>query len=188
MLSPNVLEARGPVGPQQRGLRRSLLFDLSAPVPTGGVPLGVVRDHEAYIWVWYRRDPVTNQVITFRELSVSDSVHQVERIEMHFRVKGTLHVLQMGPFVEGQGGDSRWPIGMHGHGTTMGTIVHPATSLWIVSAPTGSVARLWSFEDRSRPVDRGLYFFSLQLRFVALPGGADGVCVPHPSTCSYMRP
>jgi hypothetical protein len=189
VLAPSVLEARGPIGPERPGFRRSLLFDLSAPVPgTGAVSHGVVRDHEAYIWIWYRRDPRTDQVRTFRELTVSDSVHDVERIEMHFRVNGILHVLQMGPFVEGQGGGSVWQTGLHGNGTTMGTMLHPSPGLWIVRAPEGSLARLWSFEDRAHPVDRGLYSFSLQIRFALLPGGANGACVATPSTCAQLRP
>jgi hypothetical protein len=137
--------------------------------------------------VWYRRDPQTDHVSAFRELPVSDSAHRVERIEMHFRVNGVLHFLQMGPFVEGQGGGGDWRTGVHGAGTTMGTLIHARENLWIVSAPAGSVARLWSFEDRARPIDRGLYQFSLQMRFAGLPGYEAGACIPYPAMCATFR-
>ena len=180
--------ARGPLGPSRPGFRRSLSFDLSQPVPgSGAVTRGVVRDNEAYLWIWYRRDPATDRVTTLREISVSDSVHNLERIEMHFRINGVLHVLQMGPFVEGQGGAGPWFTGIHGDGTTLGSLTHPHPDLWRVTAPSGSVARLWSFEDRTRPLNRGLYRFSLNVKFAKLPGGANGVCVPT-LRCSWLRP
>lgn len=181
-------EARGPIGNPDPSLRRFLSFDLSNPVPGGGGrPLGVISDNEAYIWIWFKRDPETDRVTTFREIAVSDSIHQVERIEMHFRVNGVLHELQMGPFVEGQGGAGAWYTGVHGDGTTMAQFLHPANGLWIVRAPAGSVARLWSFENRARPVDRGTYVFSLDMEFLALPGAPNGACVPVPSTCRRRR-
>lgn len=177
-------EGRGPIGPEREGLRRSLSFDLSAPVAgSDATGRGVVRDNEAYIWIWYRRNPSTDRVTTVREIDVSDSVRHVERIEMHFRIGGVLHVLQMGPFVEGQGGAGAWLTGMNGNGTSLGQLIHSSTSSWIVRAPPGSVARLWSFEDRAHPIDRGLYEFSLQIQFTAIPNGPSGACVPS-LTCS----
>lgn len=177
-------DLRGPIGPVSDAFRRSLSFDLSAPVPGSGArPLSVISDNEAYVWIWYMRDPDTDQVRTFRELPVSDSVHSIERVEMHFRINGVLHELQMGPFVEGQAGASQWYTGVHGDGTTLAQFVHPATNLWIIRAPEGSVARLWSFENRARPVDRGLYYFPLELHFRGMPGGGNGSCVPNPSSC-----
>ncbi len=177
-MSP-LTEGRGPIGPVREGPRRALVFDLSTPIAgTGAQPLGVIRDNEAYIWVWYRRDSSTDRVTTVREISVSDAWHSVERIEMHFRVAGVLHVLQMGPFVEGQGGAGPWYTGMNGVGTSLGQLAHPTSATWIVQAPSGSIARLWSFEDRTRPIDRGLYRFSLYIRFASIPSGPIGGCVP----------
>lgn len=178
---------RGPMGPIREGFRRSLAFDLSDPVTgSGATPQGIISDNEAYVWIWYRRDSTTDRVTTVREIAVSDSVHNVERIEMHFRIDEVLHVLQMGPFVEGQGGAGVWFTGMHGEGTSLARLVHPTPEVWIVSASPGSLARLWSFEDRTRPIDRGLYHFSLSLRFTALPTGAMGGCVPT-LTCSWIN-
>jgi hypothetical protein len=182
MVPPN--DFRGPIGPANPALRRSLAFDLSRPVGGSGArSLGVVRDNAAYIWIWYRRDPATDRIITFRTLGVSDSVYPAERIEMHFRIGGILHILQMGPFVEGQGGGADWYTGFHGAGTSIGQLTHPGIGSWIVRAPPGSVARLWSFEDRTKPVDRGLYNFTMQIRFTDFPGGARGSCVPRPESC-----
>jgi len=188
-LSPSVLEARGPIGRTPGGLRRSIAFDLGRPVAgSGAAARGLVRDPEAYIWVWHRRDPATGHVRTTRELDVDDSTsHVAERVEMHFRIDGVLHVLQMGPFVEGGGGSAIWRTGMHGNGTSTARIRRPARDVWIVEAGAEDRARLWSFENRSVPVDRGLYHFPLRLRFVALPGGAGGACVPMPATCEGLR-
>jgi hypothetical protein len=177
-------QARGPIGPYRDFFRRSITFDLTKPVlASGAKDLGVVSDNEAYVWIWHRRIPETGQVITFRELPPSEVVHPVERIEMHFRIGGVLHILQMGPFVEGQGGAPAAYTGMHGEGTTLGEYIHPTTGEWIVRAPTGSVARLWRFDDRAKPTDQGLYAFSLQLRFFDFPDGPRGACVPYPQTC-----
>jgi hypothetical protein len=74
---------------------------------------------------------------------------------------------------------------MHGNGTSTGQLVHPSPELWIAHAPRGSLARLWSFEDRAKPVDRGLYRFSLSMRFMMLPGGAMGSCIPT-LTCPWI--
>jgi hypothetical protein len=183
MLSP-LGDARGPLGATNPTFRRSLSFDLTRPVPESGArSVGTVSDNEAYTWIWYKRDPETDRVSTFRELGVSDSIHMVERVEIHFRIDGVLHELQMGPFVEGQGGATQWYTGVHGDGTTLAQFIHPENNVWIVRAPPGSRARLWSFENRARPVDRGLYFFPLELRFRGMPGGAAGACVPTPSSC-----
>jgi HEAT repeat protein len=177
-------DGRGPIGPTDSSFRRSLAFDLSSPVQASGArPRGTVTDNEAYIWIWYKRDPATDQVTTFRELPVSDRPHSIERVEMHFRINGVLHELQMGPFVEGQGGATQWYTGVHGDGTSLAEIIHPAREQWIVRASSGSVARLWSFENRARPVDRGLYNFSFELQFHGMPGGATGNCIPYPTTC-----
>lgn len=177
-------DARGPIGPVDDRYRRSLSFDLSRPVlASSATPLGIVTDNEALIWIWYKRDPTTDQVSTFRELGVGDQVHAIERVEMHFRINGVLHELQMGPFVEGQGGATQWYTGVHGQGTTLAQFIHPERGLWIVRAPEGSVARLWRFENRARPVDLGLYGFSFELHFMGIPGGASGSCVPVPASC-----
>jgi hypothetical protein len=184
MLSPSAVDVRGPLGPEPTGFRRSLGFDLTNPVPgSGASTLGVARDHEAYIWIWFRRDPQTERVITFRELTVSDSIHTVERIEMHFRVDGVLHILQMGPFVEGQGGGAAWYTGMHGEGTSLGTVQHSSPNDWTVRASADSKARLWRFDDRAQPVDQGLYYFGLDMRFTSAPESPAGGCLPRPSTC-----
>ena len=176
---------RGPYGPETHSLRRSFSFDLSKALPNSGSrPLGVIKDDEAQIHIWYKRDFGTSQIISFQTLDVSDSVHAVERIEMHFRVNGVLHELQMGPFVEGQGGGGPFYTGVNGRGTTLGEFVHPVENVWMVRAGPSSIARLWSFEDPARPIDRGLYAFSLQIRFTTFPGGPNQSCVPDPAKCS----
>ena len=103
---------------------------------------------------------------------------------MRFRVNGVLHYLQMGPFVEGQGGSDAWAqTGITGDGTTMGAVIHPSPGVWVIRAREGSIARLWSFEDRAHAVDRGLYSFSLQIRFTAFPHGAEHCEAYKPWTC-----
>lgn len=175
---------RGPLGPNVSQLRRSVVFDLSRPVQSSGaIPHRLIRENEAQIWIWYRRDPRTNEVISVRQVDVSDSVHVVERVELRFRVNGVLHFLQMGPFVEGQGGGEAWMTGVTGDGTTTAQLIHPANDVWIVTAPPGSIGRLWSFEDRAHAKDRGLYSFSFQIRFVGYPSGPDPCLVENPSSC-----
>jgi HEAT repeat protein len=163
---------RGPMGRVLPVFRRSLRVDVSAPVPgSGATALGIVEDNEANVQVWRARDD-QGQLIGFAGLPPSDSAYSVARLEIHFRIRGVLHMLQMGPMVEGQGGGTAWYTGMHGDGTTAATALHPSPDVWIVRAPEGSVARLWSFEDRAHPIGRGLYSFSVGMRFMVLPRGA----------------
>ena len=92
---------RGPLSSEWRPLRRSLSFDLSKPVSgSGAINRGVVRDNEAQVHIGI--DPRTHSVGSLSDIAVSDSAISIERIEMHFRINGELHVLQMGPLVEGQ--------------------------------------------------------------------------------------
>jgi hypothetical protein len=186
MLSGYERSQRGPIGRMIPGFRRSLAFDLTRPVgASGAVSRGVVEDNEAYIWIWRGRNAAGHQT-SFSGLTPSDSSYSIARIEMHFRINGVLHELQMGPMVEGQGGGTAWYTGVHGDGTTMGSFTHPNPFVWVVRTAAGSRARLWSFEDRASPVDRGLYEFSLEMRFLEAPNG-EGPCIRNPSSCRYYR-
>jgi hypothetical protein len=183
MLSSFGRSERGPIGRVVPGFRRSLLFDLSRPVaPSGAVERGTVADNEAYVWIWRGRDPA-GHLLSFSGLTPSDSSYPIARIELRFRIDGILHGLQLGPMVEGQGGGVQWYTGIHGNGTSMGNLTHPTSYEWIIRTPPGSRARLWSFEDRAHPVDRGLYEFSLAMRFLETPTGPDGLCLLNPSSC-----
>jgi hypothetical protein len=176
---------RGPWGPYRTELRRSLTFDLSTAITTSGArPRGVVHDNEAHLWIWNRRDPQNpTHIISIQSLPVSTAVQYIDRVEIHFRIGGVLHELQMGPFAEGQAGGVEWYTGVNGEGTTLAEVIHPSDDIWIVRAPRGSKARLWSFEDRAHPVNRGLYAFPFEIVFRRLPAGPYTACVPYPATC-----
>jgi hypothetical protein len=144
-----------------RSLRRSLVFDLTHPVPGSGArALGVVRDNEAIVHAYWSRER-GKRMISVSTLDASDSAVTSERTEFHFRIHGESYLLQMGPWTEDEF-NARAPI-VNGSGTTSARIWHPSAEEWTVVARPGSHARLWRLSDPSKPVDLGLYSISFAL-------------------------
>lgn len=140
-----------------RKLRRSLLIDLGRPVAgSGAKSLGVVRDNEAIVHVYWSHVHGV-RMIGMTQLDPSDSAVVSERSEIQFRVNGAPYLLQLGEWTQ----DEFNPMTPHvtGSGTNAARIWHPSAEEWMVVSPPSSRARLWRLSDPVRPVDCGLYIF-----------------------------
>lgn len=164
------LELAGPRGDGRatalktmRTLRRSLLIDLSRPVPSSGaVPLGVIRDNETDVHMAYAHVHRRN-MISIATLDPTDTIVNSERVEFQFRIAGEPHQLQMGEWTAGEFIEGVPQV--HGTGTSSARIAHRDLGTWTVSAPPGSMARLWNLNDPLKPVDRGLYFLPFDFQW-----------------------
>ena len=140
-----------------RKLPRTIAFDLSRPVAGSGArPLGVVKDNEAIIHVFWRHEH-DKRMISITTLDPGDVPVECERAEFEFRVGGRPYVLQMGEWTEAE--FNRRAPKFNGAGTTQPHIWHLNADEWTVVAGPGSRARLWEMTDPAHPVDKGLYIF-----------------------------
>jgi HEAT repeat protein len=173
---------RGPFGIRHRALRRSLLIDLSRPIGSSGAKkLGLLRDNEASVNVdveVHRDSGGYIRGIANNDLAVSATQVAVHRFELHFRIDGRLHLLQIGDEWEGTASGVSWSTNKSlGRGTSNTSIVRARTDKWVSYAPSGSVARLWDISDRAHPIDRGLYQFAYQMRWYSFPIGETNECL-----------
>ncbi|HXD22324.1 MAG TPA: HEAT repeat domain-containing protein [Gemmatimonadaceae bacterium] len=180
------LDLSGPRGdgraarlPTVRALRRSLVFDLTHPVPASGArPLGVVRDNEAALHVFWSHVH-DKRMISITNLDPIDTAVTSERAELQFRIAGEPYVLQFGEWTE----DEFNPLApkINGRGSTPCRIWHPAADEWTVIAPPGSAARLWKMSNAQKPVDLGLYLFPFAVSWSGFaPAETMGTLAPTP--------
>jgi hypothetical protein len=149
-----------------RKLPRTLSFDLSKPAPGGGgKPLGLVRDNEAVIHIFWKRER-GKRMVSITTLDPVDAAVECERAEFEFRVNGKPYLLQMGEWVDAEFNPKAPKV--TGAGTTPPRIWHLNADEWTVIASPGSKARLWDMTDPSRPVDRGLYLFPFAITWAQM--------------------
>ena len=151
---------------------RALVFDLSAPVrASGAVTRGVVSASFANFGAFWGQDTTQRTrygkfdgwlIRNALEIPV-DSTVESERVELRFFNKGTQYILQFGPWVAGQYQPKQGPL--NGNGTTRGTITRTSRTTWVVRSGAESVGRLWHNRNPAKPVDRGLYRFSYEVRY-----------------------
>lgn len=147
---------------------RALRVDLSAPAPAGGgIGRGVVLDTAAtfHTFFMYGRDRL---IWNTRDIPVGARVRS-SRSEFTLRLDGRMHKLQFGPRALGDCNEGYATAGrVHGEGTTPLVIERVSADEFVVTAPPGSVGRLW---DYSAPPakDLGLYRASFRFRITAAP-------------------
>jgi hypothetical protein len=158
-----------------RSLRsRYLKFDLSSPVPNGGGrPLGVVVDSGATFHTFFMIDD-TNQIWNTRDLPIGASVLS-DRAEITLHVNGKSYSIQFGPWALGQCREqySNGSV-LHGEGTTPVQIERLSATDYRITAPKGSMGRLWERGDLSEIRNRGLYYFSFSVALRGLSNGSPG--------------
>jgi hypothetical protein len=147
-------------GPPQR----AMLVDLGRPVAaSGATPRGIARDPEGTVRVFWKHDAATRRIFPVGEIPVGSDTHEVQRVQIEFVHGGRPLMLQFGEWGQGQYNE-RAPA-VQGHGTSSAMIRRPSATEWIVTAPRGSVGRLWDVADPERPMDLGLYAFTFAIRF-----------------------
>ena len=143
---------------------RFLVFNLSSPVlGAGSIALGAIQDPQAELHALYKLDPVGDdglqQMHSVQEIPGGATV-QSQRTEMLVHLNGVPYLLIFG-------GD--WPKNTCGptqgaiivnSGTTAAWIKRTGSVWTVYSEPTGSIGRLWNYQDPFNPIDAGLYNFS----------------------------
>jgi HEAT repeat protein len=167
LLLANAVDRSVPTIGKQRASQginvRTLAFDLSDTVPgSGSVPLGSIRDSAATFHVFYMWDK-HRLIWNTRDLPVGAKVES-SRSQFNVTIDGRPHRLQFGPWALGDCKEGYATSGaINGAGTSPVWLARVSEHEYLVTAPAGSIARLW---DYSAPAakDRGLYRFSFALR------------------------
>jgi hypothetical protein len=146
---------------------RAVRYDLSHPVPaSGALDLGLVEDFDSGINVFWKHDHDGRLAYSIQAIPVGES-SQSERVQFMLHIGGVRHTLHVGSWVPGEFSPTPGPI--HGDGTSAARLTRVSETEWLVDAPAGTLARLWSRADPKKPKDLGLYRFSFQIRFELLP-------------------
>jgi hypothetical protein len=142
---------------------RSLVFDLTRPVPGSGArSMGVVHDSIGRLHVFYRYSDAggVRRIIGFEQVGPVGTMAETDRVEMWVKVGTDQYLLQMGP----------WGMGLFsprahvtGEGTTRARITRAGPRSWRVTAPEGSIAQLWNVNDVQKPIAMGLYYFGFDV-------------------------
>jgi HEAT repeat protein len=141
--------------------RRYLIFDLDDPVEGSGAErLGIIEDERAQVHAFWKRIPRV-AISTPITLPVGEEGLFSDRVELHLWIEGRRHIFQFGPWVQGE--FLARPGAIHGEGTSRAQIQRPNETQFRITAPAGSIGRLWDMSDRANPVDRGLYRFSFDI-------------------------
>jgi hypothetical protein len=144
---------------------RCMIFDLTRPVPDSGAKkVQTTFDYLARLHVFWRHDHETENIFAPEAIPVGTTVES-ERVEMWSMVDGIQHVLQMGPWAMGEFSPRS---AINGAGTSKAKITRETEDSWRITAPNGSIARLWNYSDIQNPVDKGLYYFGFDVKFTKL--------------------
>jgi hypothetical protein len=154
-----------PVPNAKAARQRSMIFDLSHPVPgTGAVVLQTTWDFLARFHVFWKHDHENESMVYLDEIPIGMTV-DADRAEMWPTVDGVQHVLQMGPWAMGEFSPR---ASLSGNGTTKSKIRRESADVWRFTAADGSIARLWDYSDIQKPIDKGLYYFDFDVKFTRL--------------------
>ena len=115
--------------------------------------------------MFWKHNHDTEMVSYTMDIGPGGTSEDSERIEMYVQVNGIQHVLQMGPWTMGEFSPRAQ---VSGDATTKAKITRESEDAWRISAPKGSIARLWEYSDIQRPVDKGLYYFDFDMKFTRL--------------------
>jgi hypothetical protein len=146
---------------------RQIVFDLTRPAVSGGTGLGVVRDRNADLHVFFSHEHERHTTRSVWELKPGERAES-DRVELRFSVNGVPHNMLVGPWGPGEFNRSQIKM-LHGNGSTKATVVRVSPTVWEVQSAENSLGRLWNNADKANPVDLGLYPISFRFRFELLP-------------------
>ena len=155
---------------------RTVILDLRRALPnSGAAPRGRITPTKANFGAFWGLDTTRRAINNGIEgwairraldIPVGQTVSS-ERVEIRFFLQERQHILQFGPWTAGQFQTGQGTLS--GVGTTPATIARTSDSTWIVRSGDRSVGRLWDNHESAKPVDLGLYEFSFEVRYTALP-------------------
>lgn len=139
---------------------RYLLLDLNSPVESSGATRqGIIKDHFAAFHSFSKMDSSAKPdlIYNFNDIIIGTTVES-PRTEIHVHINGKLHILQFGFWGFGQCGEPYSRGGqINGNGTTVVKITRHSATSYTIEAPKGSVGRLWDVDNRTHPIDKGLF-------------------------------
>jgi hypothetical protein len=139
---------------------RYLLIDLNSPVEkSGATKQGIIKDHFAAFHAFYKIDTsgAVDLIYNFRDIPMGSTIES-PRTEMMIHINGKLHLLKFGFWSLGDCGEPYSHGGkLNGRETTSVKVTRHSLTSYTIEAPQGSIGRLWNIENRTAPVDRGLF-------------------------------
>jgi len=139
---------------------RYITIDLNKPVKkSGSLKLGIIKDHFSVFHFFYRIDTTLklDLIYNFNEIPISSTIES-PRTDIEFYVNGKLHMLKFGYWSLGDCGEWYACGGkVNGAGTTPIKITRNTTTSYTIEAQKGSIGRLWDIDNRTNPIDKGLY-------------------------------
>ena len=146
---------------------RAIRIDLRRPVPGGGgAPMGIVVDSNAEIHVMWK--DVGAVLHSFHDIPIGTTTLS-DGADLSFHSGGAFYQLRAGPEADTTCQSGSKSV-IHARGSTKVSITRAAEGTWIVTAPPGSIARLWDVSHTDRyAVDKGLYYFSYRIEFTHKP-------------------
>jgi hypothetical protein len=144
---------------------RSLIVDLSHPIPGGGgTPMGTFRAYSGIHTYWYL--DANKLVHSVQEIPVGTNTYS-ELTAFFFTnpADGKPYILQMGPWSWSTCEDTGW---VETAGSTRALITRTGAKTWNATAPSGSIGMVSEISDAAHPVPVGLYFFSFSINYTLI--------------------
>ena len=139
---------------------RYMVFDLNNPVQgSGAIAHGIINDNDLEFHVLYKLDTTVNPqiVYNFREITIGATVGS-DRTEINFYIKNVLHTFTMGLWGFGKNNEAIAHKGkLNGSGTTKVFVTRHSETSYTITAPEGSIGRLWRTQNMTKPIDLGLF-------------------------------
>jgi len=139
---------------------RYLILDLNSPIRnSGAIKQGIIKDHFAAFHTWYKIDTAAtlDLIYNFRDIPIGATIES-PRTEIMIHINRKLFILELGFWSLGDCGEVYGCGGkINGNGTTPVKITRHSETSYTIEAPNGSIGRLWDADNRTMPVDNGLF-------------------------------
>lgn len=139
---------------------RYIAIDLQQPIiKSGSINLGIIKDHFVVFHFFYKIDTALDLdfIYNFNEIPIGTTIES-PRADIEFFINKKLHLLKFGYWSLGDCGEWYARGGkVNGLGTTPVKITRHNKTSYTIEAPTGSIGRLWDIDNRTKPIDKGLY-------------------------------
>ena len=119
----------------------------------------MIKDHLTLFHFFYKIDTALklHLIYNFNEIPIGATIES-PRAEIEFYINGKFHMLKFGYWSLGDCGEWYASGGnVNGAGTTSVKITRHTPTSYTIEAPKGSVGRLWDIDNRTKPIDKGLY-------------------------------
>ena len=146
---------------------RSLVVDLSHPVPGGGgTSMGTFRAYSGIHTFWYLDAAML--VHSVQEIPVGTNTYsELTAFFFTYPGDGKPYILQMGPWSWSVCENTGW---VETAGSTRALVTRTGPKTWTATAPSSSIGMVSDMSDPAHPVPIGLYYFSFSINFTQANG------------------